>query len=924
MKTDPWLRGALGLTGDQTPFPWQDALLAQFLRGQIVRALDIPTGLGKTAAMAAWLVARGRGAAIPRRLAYVVDRRAVVDQATRFAESLRAYVAINPELKVGLGLSESQDLPISTLRGQHADNRQWLADPAAPAIIVGTVDMIGSRLLFEGYGVSRKMRPYHAGLLGADTLIVLDEAHLVPPFEKLIEAIAGDRGDLGPDGDERRRSVPELALLSLSATGRKSTGETVGLTEADFRHPVVKQRLAAPKRVTTVALEDGALPEVLAKHAWRLAQEDTRAIRCVVYCDSRRHADQTQAELTRLAGDRAVVELFVGQRRVHERTEAARWLEAHGFLAGSSADRNQPAFVVATSAGEVGVDLDADHMVSDLVAWERMVQRFGRVNRRGHGQAEVVVVVAPDPEPDKAAASARARDEEDRDDDDRAAIARHDKVIAQARALRSALALLPAGDASPGALLELKRRAAGEPDLQQVLDAATTPAPLRPELTRAVVDAWSMTSLVQDPGRPEIAGWLRGWVRDEPQTTVVWRSYLPVRAGRKQPTAEIEAYFEAAPPHLEETLEAPTGMVVTWLLARVRATRQRRDAATGEAASSPLDQDVVAMILSPRGDLVRARTLYQLDIERVADKRVAKRVQDELESDLREATLIVDARIGGLRAGLLDAAYDDVPPTADAPKKAAAEADARPDDVPRAADAGDNRWATGFKVHLAHGEHSSERGWAESFRFVLDVTPDGEPSKWLVVEGAETEEKRAQGKLQLLDEHQDWARRRAQQIAGRLQLSGELGRALAIAARLHDEGKRAERWQRAFTAPRGTEKYAKTPGPINVHLLDGYRHEFGSLPHASRDPELQALPDDLRDLVLHLIVAHHGHGRPVIATSGCEDAPPSALEDRAREVALRFFRLQRQWGPWGLAWLEALLRAADQLASQDNDSRERP
>ena len=46
----------------------------------------------------------------------------------------------------------------------------------------------------------------------------------------------------------------------------------------------------------------------------------------------------------------------------------------------------------------------------------------------------------------------------------------------------------------------------------------------------------------------------------------------------------------------------------------------------------------------------------------------------------------------------------------------------------------------------------------------------------------------------------------------------------------------------------------------------------------------------------------------------------SLLEERAREVALRFARLQKRWGPWGLAWWEALLRSADQQASRDNDA----
>jgi CRISPR-associated endonuclease/helicase Cas3 len=180
------------LTG-QTPFPWQQELLRRFANGMIERSLDIPTGLGKTAAMAIWLVARAHGGALPRRLVYVVDRRAVVDQATDVAKRLRHSVDLDPGLKKALGLG-TRSLPISTLRGQHVDNKEWLEDPSVPAIIVGTVDMIGSRLLFEGYGTTRKMRPYHAGLLGADTLVMLDEAHLVPPFEKLLEASPMHRG----------------------------------------------------------------------------------------------------------------------------------------------------------------------------------------------------------------------------------------------------------------------------------------------------------------------------------------------------------------------------------------------------------------------------------------------------------------------------------------------------------------------------------------------------------------------------------------------------------------------------------------------------------------------------------------------------------------------------------------------------------
>ena len=241
----------------QPPFRWQMRFLRRLLDGDLPKAVDIPTGLGKTAVMALWLIALAEGARLPRRLVYVVDRRAVVDQATRFAERLRrnmpAELAERLRLDGGAGA-----LSISTLRGGFADNRDWLEDPSRPAVVVGTIDMIGSRLLFEGYGVSRGMRPYHAGFLGVDTLVLLDEAHLCPPFEALLRQIEAHRdGKLGP-AIERTPVAPPFHLMSLSATGREvkevPPNAVFRLEEQDREEPVVHQRLTAGKRLQVTEL----------------------------------------------------------------------------------------------------------------------------------------------------------------------------------------------------------------------------------------------------------------------------------------------------------------------------------------------------------------------------------------------------------------------------------------------------------------------------------------------------------------------------------------------------------------------------------------------------------------------------------------------------------------------------------------------
>ncbi|MDQ2949805.1 MAG: type I-U CRISPR-associated helicase/endonuclease Cas3 [Acidobacteriota bacterium] len=742
-RATKWLSQALGLKAEESPFPWQSKLLEEFLHGKLPPALDIPTGLGKTSLIAIWLVARALGATLPRRLVYVVDRRAVVDQATEEAVRIRNFVEHTSEVKNRLGIAP-RSLPVSTLRGQYADNREWLDDPAIPAIIVGTVDMIGSRLLFQGYRVSRKMRPYHAGMLGSDALVVLDEAHLVPAFEDLVSDIANGVDRFGPREQVLRQLVPGFRLMSLSATGREAAAKMAfRLTEKDLEHPVVDRRLKAPKRLRAFNLNPGEeLAEVVAQNAWELAGKGKRTVRCIMFCDKREDAVKTKEKIESFArGDKKGVvavdidtELFVGGRRVSERQDAARRLESLGFIAGKPIQQNRPAFLFATSAAEVGVDLDADFMVCDLVAWERMVQRLGRVNRRGDvpGGADVMVIVDREPEPDKRTQGALGKKPEERDDREKNAVERYEAAIARQRSLRRVLDLLcwngGVADASSGAIRDLNERAERVPELQQILKNATTAAPLRPALTRAVVDVWSMTSLELHPGRPEIDPWLRGWIEDDPpQTEIVWRTHLPVRTtrGRKiaPPKQEVEAFFEAVPPHTSEVLETETFRVVKWLAARAKALLGGSNMT--EAANSTLrGQDITAFVVSKSGKFRRALRLDEFQADK--DER------DELHRLLANATVIIDARFAGLKHGLLDNAEAAFPQTAD---------DAQP-------------WtpAVGFRVRSMDIGQSVPRdpNWRERFRFAVETSEEGEPLRWLVVEkwrvDSANEEDRSAGK----------------------------------------------------------------------------------------------------------------------------------------------------------------------------------
>jgi CRISPR-associated endonuclease/helicase Cas3 len=70
-----------------------------------------------------------------------------------------------------------------------------------------------------------------------------------------------------------------------------------------------------------------------------------------------------------------------------------------------------------------------------------------------------------------------------------------------------------------------------------------------------------------------------------------------------------------------------------------------------------------------------------------------------------------------------------------------------------------------------------------------------------------------------------------------------------------------------------------------------------------------------------MIASHHGRARPTILAADEEEFFPTVLEQDALDAALRYVRLQRKWGPWGLAWLEALFRSVDATVSRRLDEK---
>jgi CRISPR-associated endonuclease/helicase Cas3 len=853
------------LTGNP-PFPWQGKLYEQFIGGtdSIPARCDIPTGLGKTSVIAIWLLAREACPSLPRRLVYVVNRRTVVDQTTVEVERYKL---------------RRKDLAVSTLRGQLADSREWSADPSRVAVICGTVDMIGSRLLFSGYGVGFKGRPLHAGFLGQDALIVHDEAHLEPAFQELLLSI---------QREQRRGRSPDpypLRVMELSATSRGKQDEVEAkppftLTPADYEDTVVKVRVNSVKRLHLVPQAEAKVGSQLAKIAIERFKDSGKAV--IVFA---RTIEDVKIVVEALAKAQLPAAQLVGPMRGLERDRLTDPRNEAGsgvfsrFLPPVKMDAPPEqqwkvtptpgtVYLVCTSAGEVGVNISADHLVCDLSTFESMAQRFGRVNRFGRCPETEIHVVHP---------------------------VDFDKEDALGPARERTLALLEklSGDASPGALgrLDAEERA-----------AAFAPLPKMLPTSDILFDAWGMTSIKGKlPGRPPVEPYLHG-VRnyEPPETQVAWREEVGIIADDLLKEHPPEELLEAYPLKPHELLGDRTDRVWKELVKLA-----------GQSPESPM------WIVDEQGAV---EVLPHLEKLVSWDRKQA-------EARLGGRTVLLPHNVGGLtKQGMLDGNVTAEVETDETPVAIGSDvADVMTD--PKGGLLRLRIWGVG-------GQPISDPD-AEGMRLITRIDfpaneedEDAVRRSWHWLERPiPRDNSRNAAKPVLLDAHVNDVVERANRMLANLTLNADPKRdakiknAVVVAALLHDLGKRRELWQRGIGRPTELAHvlFGKSGRSWSPREIGGYRHEFGSLIEVASRSEFQALDEEAKELVLHLIAAHHGQARPHFEAAQIIDPDFSTpvCEEHAAEIPRRFARLQRRFGRWGLAYLESLLRAADWAASAE-------
>jgi CRISPR-associated endonuclease/helicase Cas3 len=631
------------------PYEWQTELVIQVLKNRRWPSLvDRPTGTGKTALLdaATFVLAVNALEAgndpslrwMPTRTVMVVDRRIVVDQAgfrgAQISEKLSA--ALNSETNATsvvrrvaealLTLSEGPNNgehsptedPMATgvLRGGITRDESWATRPDRPALLISTVDQVGSRLLFQGYGLGRGAKPLHAGLLGNDTLIILDEVQLSVPFaETLSELLYLQR----PDNVE---PVNRFYVTEMSATPRSGQIDAPrawvfpASGSPMLNDAAIQQRVQAEKQATLVHYAepkdsdrlDLKFAETCAKELEHLLPQHKDAGGTFGVIVNR---VATAVRVAQLLETKGTVHLLTGRMRPYDKdrvltpelveqlTDRTKRL-AHGT----------PTFIVGTQTLEAGADFDFDGLVTECASRSALVQRFGRVDRAG--------ILAAAGQPSRSAIIPRVASFED-DPVYGNAIGETWKwlnEISTNEKVNFAVGSIPS--AGP--------------------DAKVDPEPAFAPLTEPHhLDLWAHTS--QPPAiLPDVASRLHGLGERSFDINVVWRADVTEQLLGERDlaglNAELNTRLKAVPPRSAECLQISMRAAAAWLR---------------EIANQGPHEKIVPKVFDAEGakEPELQRTEHDLAPYAILEDEIWK-VDDDYRSLRPGVTIVIPCHYGGL------------------------------------------------------------------------------------------------------------------------------------------------------------------------------------------------------------------------------------------------------------------------------------
>ena len=992
-RFETWFRALNGCA----PFPWQTRLFSTMLcpadsnQARWPQSISLPTASGKTALIDLAVLALACGSPCSRRrIVFVVDRRLVVDEAARRAERLarrlrEASVDERHPLHevsrslIELGGDPEEPLLVARLRGGMQFDESWARDPVQPAVILSTVDQAGSRLLFRAYGpTGPRSWSIAAGLLGIDTLFLVDEAHCARPFCETITAIQSRWQQWAKDPIQ-----PGIVSVQISATLTAPADFT--LDEQDIECPPLRRRLNTRKLVslTSIPTKEPAKREPLEKEFVEKAKEWL----------GRTQAGVLAIVVNRVASARRIHHalplpeenklLLTGRARPRDRDRLLEfWMER--LHSGRAAAERQYA-VVATQCVEVGADFDFDYLISEAASLDALRQRFGRLDRLGERNARLGVDPATEPAGCILALGAQV------------ALDENGKPPKPDAVYGTALA-------ATWHFLEQAKNGAGQVDfchlgLTPLLsqcenpEALVMPAPRAFPLLPAYLDLLAQTSPTPEPD-VEISAFLHGTTSPSADVLIVWRADLepddpeawlervavqPPLPGEACPVPvwEARSWLAGKMPELDNAhdLEEQTGAetqngggagrkALAWRGPEDSVIRNPGEVRPGDLLVVPSRYGGCTRFgwapestaeVEDIGDAVTAdlgrRAVLRIGLLRQLDSRVTDAVEAEVVS---ESSLPAGQREGKDQAesGISFSAI------AERIEEAASAPDLEPFERRQSVDAAlellCNRaraagvdWLASVSERLL-GDQRREPEFDEKERLIALV--GSKAARGEAHTATETAQFR-RGRPVTLQEHSEGVKEVAERFVRTLRLPDRLSKSIQAAAQYHDLGKadpRFQAWLRGialFIPTCGSDILAKSDAitPRNLSAIRQARSLAGYPEDARHEALSAALAMEIvreagescdTELTLHLIASHHGHARPffpVVASgerilvelefNGGRLSKPIDYQEVQTDpaVADRFWHLVRRYGWWGLAFLEAVFRLADHRRSEQEE-----